>query len=96
MAMSTKQVILDCDCYTTSHKVIVTRDDWDDEPQLVLYVQMNQWRAWWKRAWWAFKWIFGKAAPYGHWDTTLLGREQALKLKELVDEYVVHTEPKVP
>lgn len=91
MAMSTKQIILDCDCYTTAHKVIVTRDDWDDHPQLVLYVQMNQWRPWWKRVWFALKWVFGGATPYGHWDTTLVSRESAWELKQLVDQYLVDT-----
>lgn len=93
-AKQMEQLVLDCQCGTTAHKIIMVRDDWDGQPELTIYVQLHQYRQWYKRVWWSLKWIFNGAVPYGHWDCTLLDRNHALKVRNMVEEYLVDTAPK--
>lgn len=83
-----KQLILKCECRSQDHWLVVERDDWNGQPNIAVYTQLHHWAAWYKRLWWAVKYAFGKAQPYGHWDSTLLDRQSAIEMREFLDEYL--------
>jgi hypothetical protein len=83
-----QQQVLRCDCSSQDHWLIVERDDWDAEPNLIIYTQLSHWSSWFKRLWWAIKYLIGKAQKYGHWDSTTIHIDSAIELRNILNEYI--------
>jgi hypothetical protein len=71
----------DCSCSSSDH-VFRMGFDYDDKDAW-LEVQLVQYENIFKRIWKAIKYILNKDCKYGHWDCTLMQRNE---IKELRDE----------
>lgn len=83
-------IAISCDCHSPDHVFLFHHDAWEgEEPVVYLYVQLNPWFPWWKRAWLAVKYLFNRTAPnYGHWDCTMVSGANVLKLRDFCDVVV--------
>ena len=94
----TKQEFFVCDCHNWQHNIVVEVDrmDWgekfdDDrrlEDSLSFHVQMNHFLPWYKRAARAVLYIFAKDAKWYHWSETLVSKSDAIRMRELLTEYI--------
>jgi hypothetical protein len=93
--MMNDKLVLDCDCAAAHHQVVAKLTDWGSgDVDLTLYVQLHQWRPWWKRVYCATKWVFGGMVPWGHWDSTTLRTEDAAKWRDMLVAYLDAAPPK--
>lgn len=63
----------ECECDSSEHVVRMGFND--DEKECYLEVQLFG-PSFFKRLWGAIKYVFGYECKYGHWDCTILGKEQ--------------------
>ena len=56
-----------------------------DDRELYTSVFLNQHRSIWGRIWTAVKYVFGYKSQFGHWDCFNLRREDAGRLRRLLD-----------
>lgn len=74
-----------CSCGTPEHLVILTYDK--IEKDIYIQTQLHQYRSFFKRIVTAFKYIFNYTSKYGHWDCTLIDKEQANKIYHFFNRY---------
>jgi len=85
--MEDASLTVHCDCRTAAHLVLFdVLADFDDSGAVItVSVQLNPFHPWWKRVYYAVRYALGDAyPPDGHWDTTLLSRQQTQELHQLV------------
>ena len=84
-------LMLKCECQSPDHIVVFQSDLHDDEcgMEFYLYVQLNQWHGFWKRVRLAIDYVLDRESEHGHWDCWMLAPEDAEKLRDMVDEFVV-------
>ena len=75
-----KPEFFQCDCHSMNHVIVVMRG----EDGLVITVQMNQWRSWYRRVWLAIKYVFNYAHD-DHWDAWILKPEDVDRFKTQLD-----------
>jgi len=71
-----------CECNNFSHTIRFVLDP--DDGDLHLEVQLHMWRSWHKRVWDALKYVFKYPVPYGHYDTTILRREDYGRIRDML------------
>ena len=78
----------ECDCGHAEHTIrfIVNKDE--SYPELYTEMMMNSYHGFFRRILIAVKYIFGINCKYGHFDTWLLNRNDANRLREVLDEYI--------
>lgn len=83
------RMVLDCDCMSPSHMVLFEMIKWDDmDTDLIISVQLYQYRKWYQRLWLGIKYVFNLVDKNGHWDCTLVNKTTAKALISLLEEYV--------
>ena len=86
-----KTECLDCGCGTQEHMLRFDLDTWsDDPPDLYASIYLNQFRPWWRRIIPAIRYLFNlkpARCGYGHWDTWIMQRDDAARLKALLTEF---------
>lgn len=55
---------------------------------LYFYTQMNHYLPWYKRLVNAVRYVVGYESKWIHWSETLLSHKDAIRLKELLEEYI--------
>jgi hypothetical protein len=76
----------ECQCYSDEHTLKFTYDPQDDE--LYASVYLSQYRNFFQRIWTAVRYVFGYRSRYGHWDCFTLQREDAERLRGLLDQLI--------
>lgn len=80
-----------CECLSNEHTLryvfCKSEKPGDDPSEIYTEVYLNDWRPWYKRVWVGIKYIFGYKCRYGHWDTFIMQREEATKLRKLLQEF---------
>ena len=76
----------ECDCGSDEHTLRFTLNLDPDDTVIYTSVFLHQWRPWWKRWWIALRYACGYKCKYGHWDCFQLRREDADRLKALLDK----------
>ncbi len=71
-----------CECHNFSHTIRFVLDP--DDGDLHLEVQLQMWKSWPKRVWDALKYVFKYPVPYGHYDTTILRREDYDRIRDIL------------
>ena len=80
-----------CSCSHDAHTVEFTFHPWDPDKDLYLSVHLNLWRGILKRSWYAVKYVLGYRCPFGMYDSWILRKEDAFRLRELIDDYISQT-----
>tara|TARA_Y100000310_G_C20367214_1_gene661783 strand:+ start:376 stop:708 length:333 start_codon:yes stop_codon:yes gene_type:complete len=87
---------IDCLCGQSSHAIRFTLesfDDEDDDLSFILHMQVNDYLPFFRRFWIGFKYIFKiRTESNDYWDTTLLGKEAAEKIKKMCEKYLLEHE----
>lgn len=81
-----------CICHSDEHTVrfdIFHNSKERTELELFLHVYLYNYRNFFQRCWVAIKYVFGYHCKYGHWDCWSLREEDAERLKDLVDKYIL-------
>lgn len=87
----------ECSCGNWQDFIAVTysRMDWDEDhgesrlhDSLSFHVQMNHFLPWYKRAWRAILYVFAKDAKWYHWSETLVSHQDAIRMRDLLNEYI--------
>jgi hypothetical protein len=76
----------ECQCYSDEHTLKFTYEPKDDE--LYTSVYLSQYRNFFQRVWTAVRYVFGHRSRYGHWDCFILQREDAERLRGLLDQLI--------
>ena len=74
----------ECDCGSVEHTLRFVLDTREGELHTEIY--LRQWHPWWKRVWLAVRYVFGYRSQHGHWDSWMLKREDAPRLRALLDK----------
>lgn len=75
-----------CKCYSAEHTLRWSYDP--SEKEFYTEVFLSQYRNVFQRIWVAIKYVFGYKCRYGHWDCTLLSKEEAIKLRDFLHKHV--------
>lgn len=74
----------ECECGADEHTLkFVVDKEWG---QLHATIFLNDYNQWHKRVWNGIKYIFGHKCKYGHFDSWILRREDADRLKMVLNE----------
>jgi hypothetical protein len=76
----------DCSCFSDEHTFTFVIDP--DDGELYLSVFLSQYRGFFGRVVEAVKYVFGYTSKYGHWDTTILNRDDTVRLATLCQRAV--------
>jgi len=82
----------ECSCSSDEHTIRFTIDDEDGE--IYTSVFLNQYRTWWETVWVGIKYIFGYKCQYGHWDCWIMDPNDAVRLRDMCDEFIKKQEEK--
>lgn len=74
-----------CSCSSSEHTIRFIHDAENNE--LYTEVQLKQHRSFFKRIFVAFQYLIGYTSKYGHWDCTLVSKEEARKLTTFLRTY---------
>jgi len=77
-----------CSCSHEAHTIRFEYHPWDKDKELYLSVFLHHWLSIPKRIWYALKYVFGYTCPYGHWDVWCMRKEDAFRLRGLLDAYI--------
>ena len=90
-----QKLYLECLCGTPEHllQAVLDKDDesWNDDINyggICFYIQLIQYRTFWKRFWTGLKYMFGFQERYGYWDCADLTPEGVEKLRDMCDEAI--------
>lgn len=78
-----KHEYFECSCDSNEHSLRFTHDPEDDEVYITTF--LSQYRSFFKRVGVAVKYVLGYKCKYGHWDCTMLSKDEALRLKDWID-----------
>jgi hypothetical protein len=67
-----------CTCQTPEHIIRFMYDKADNE--LYTEVYLNNYNSFFKRCWIALKYILGYKSKYGHWDSTIINKQERTNL----------------
>ena len=70
----------DCECESGEHVVRFIYDPEDGD--VIVEVQLTQYRNVFKRLWIALKYVFGYECKFGHWDSAMISWKQLGRLEE--------------
>lgn len=76
---------VECACTSDEHTLRFTLDA--EEEGIYTSVYLNTYRQWYKRVWVAIKYIFGYHCIHGHWDCTLIDRDNIHQLKTVIQKF---------
>ena len=80
-----------CECSDHSHTVRFMRfepqDDWDNEIYISSYLSTEP--NIFKRIWYGIRYIFGYRSQYGEFGETIMNTDQATKLRDYLNEFLV-------
>jgi hypothetical protein len=76
-----KQHYFECDCHTPEHVIRFSYDDEDGDLYTEVFLSH---KVWYKRIWTAIKYVFGYKCKYGHFDCTLIRKEDYDRLVDLI------------
>lgn len=77
-----------CECSTDEHTIRFTYDKEDGD--LYMSVFLHHRNAWYQRIWIALKYVFGYKCKYGHFDNTLVRKDDAGRLIALLEKFRAH------
>ena len=80
--MTQKAEYFECKCDSSEHTLRFVYDDEDDEIYTQVFLHAP---SFFQRVWQAIKYVFGYKCKYGHWDCTLLKKEDIPKLIALLE-----------
>lgn len=72
----------ECSCNSSEHTIRMVYDP--EEKDAYVEVQLCMTNNFFQRVWSAFKYVFGYNCRYGHWDCTLIEKETAEQMIELL------------
>lgn len=81
---------IECECKDASHVLRFVYDfETDDSypPELYAEVHLRHYRPFWKRILNAIRYVAGFKSRYGDFDCTLIGKDEATRLQNLLKEY---------
>lgn len=81
---------LECQCMSKEHMIVL---EYDEELGLMVFVQMFQWRGFFKRLVEAFKFVFkinGAHGGNGTWDTCMIKPEDLPKVQRWLKNVEMH------
>ncbi len=78
----------ECSCYSPEHSLRFILDKDPEFPLLYTEIYLSQYHSFLGRIWIAIKYVFGYRCRYGHWDTWILKRDDAKRLRDLADEFI--------
>lgn len=81
-----KNEYFECSCYSPEHTFRISYFP-DDTDELYLSVQLVK-QPFWQRVIKSIKYIFGHQSIYGHWDETIISKEEAIRLKDFLGDFV--------
>ncbi len=92
----TKQEFFVCSCGNWQDHIVMEldRSNWGEQfdgmldDSLHLHVQMNHFLPWYKRAWRALMYVFARDAKWIHWSETMIKKSDAIRMRELLTEYI--------
>jgi hypothetical protein len=76
----------DCECGSDEHTFKFVFDP--DDGELYLSAYLSQYRGFFGRVLEAVKYVFGYTSKYGHWDVTILNRDDTARLAALCQRSV--------
>jgi hypothetical protein len=88
------RVYLNCECSHKGHLVAIEWYRWKhekpmDRDELYVQAQMDPEVGFWRRLWSGLCYIVrGRVCRYGAWGCTIVGRDDAIALKEMLGDYV--------
>ena len=78
---------IECDCRSDEHILRFILDKDDDYPCIYLHTFLPD-QYWYHRLREGVKYIFGYKSKYGHFSETLINKEEEIKLKKLIEEFI--------
>lgn len=84
-------MILKCECHADEHMIVAYLDDDPDglwEPELSIHTQATPVAGFWKRLKVSVAYMLGRQPKYGHWQETLVSKEDAKALRDLLNRYI--------
>lgn len=67
---------------------MVTTDPEDEIQECWIEVHLNPLYGFWKRTWLAIKYVFGYRCKYGNFNTVIIDRENAVKLRDVMQGFL--------
>lgn len=90
-----ERYIFVCDCEDISHQFSLNVDTHmyfpkpkDMYQECWIEVMLNPLNSFWRRLWVAFLYVFGRRSKYGDWDVVMIKKEDASKMKDLLDKFL--------
>jgi hypothetical protein len=80
----------ECSCSWEAHTLHFSYHPWDSDKELYTHIHLTTYHGFFKRLWLAIKYVFsfGDPCPFGHWDCWNLRKEDAFRLRNLIDKYI--------
>lgn len=84
-----KEVVIPCQCSQREHSLYFTIWDWGkDGVDFEAQVLLNHYKGFFARIWSAVKYVFKIGQHDVHFDATLISKDNAIKLRNLLNEYI--------
>ena len=81
-----------CHCNSVEHTLRFSFEDDEVCPLLSAEIFLGSYLPWHKRVWHAAKYILGFKTSCSHFDTWMLDPDDAVRLREMIDKFIVaHT-----
>lgn len=79
----------ECQCESDEHTLRFTLDKEYPEPEIYVSIFLDQYHTWYERVWVAIKYIFGYKCKYGHFNTWSMKPEDATKLRDMCNDFLI-------
>ena len=77
---------IDCICDHPGHTI---RFSWFEDDDFVYVCTFLNAQGFWQRLWIGIKYIFGCSSKYGHFDETMLSKQQITEIRDLCSEWIL-------
>lgn len=82
-----KTTYIECDCYDDEHLIRLSYLSDEEFPELYMSYFLQE-ESFWNRVKLASKFIFGYKCKYGHFGCTEINRENAIKFRNVLNEFL--------
>lgn len=86
--MPLERNVIYCECGSPEHQFIFTYDPEDDSFPFTLSPHLTTYHNVFMRLWYALKYVFGYKSKFGAFDEVIVSKEDATKLRNVLNEYI--------
>lgn len=81
-----EEYLFTCQCFSLEHQFVFVFDP--EEKECYLSPHLITYKGFWARLWHGLKYVFGHRSRYGAWDSVIIHQSDAIKLKELLGQFI--------